>query len=272
PVSSRTTRSSSLSRRGSPAEKTGRGWLRLMYAYPTTFTDPVIDAFAELAARGILLPYIDIPLQHASDNMLTAMRRNVTARTQRELIDKLRERIPGMAVRTTFISGFPGETDADHEQLLEFIEHCAFEAVGVFTYSTEPGTPAGTMADDPALAVPHEVALERKHELMALQQALAFEQNEYLAEQFDPECPLESGLRFDVLIDEPMGEDETGAHLARGRTYFQAPQIDPVTYVRSRERRTPGELVRCVLTEADGYDLIAVPVDDLGVRVSLPLA
>src|SRR5690606_7689483 len=126
-------------------ETAGAGWVRLMYAYPTNFSDPMIDAMAELVTRGHVVPYIDIPLQHASDRVLAAMRRNVTAAQQRALIEKLRDRIPGMAIRTTFISGFPGETEDDHRQLLEFVEEVGFDALGVFEYSREPGTVAGTM-------------------------------------------------------------------------------------------------------------------------------
>ncbi|MEM9083556.1 MAG: radical SAM protein, partial [Planctomycetota bacterium] len=126
-------------------EETSAGWLRLMYAYPTTFDERTVDRFAEIASRGRLLPYIDIPLQHASDNLLDRMRRRVTADQQLKLMQLLREQIPGMAIRTTFISGFPGETEEDHEHLLEFIDEVGFDAVGVFTYSPEPSTPAGKM-------------------------------------------------------------------------------------------------------------------------------
>ena len=252
-------------------EETGKAWLRLMYAYPTTFGDETIDAFAELCETGHLIPYLDIPLQHASDNMLTAMRRNVKASEQRELILKLRDRVPGMAVRTTFITGFPGETDADHEQLLEFIDEVGFEAVGVFRYSKEDGTPAGTMEADPALAVPEDIKAARQGEILELQQRLCFEQNEFLADQFDDADPENTGLRFDVLIDEAKGTDEDGRNVHFGRTYFQAPKIDATTYVLSRQRLSPGELVRCTIVGADGYDLIAMPSDELTNRVTLPV-
>ena len=251
----------------------GRGWLRLMYAYPSNFTDEIIDAFAELAASGPLLPYIDIPLQHASDHMLQAMRRNVSAAQQRELMHELRERIPGMAIRTTFITGFPGETEADHEQLLAFIADIGFDAVGCFTYSREAGTVAGRMEADPELAVPEHVKQRRHDELMAAQQQIAFEQAAYLAEQFDPADPLGSGCRFDVLVDRPAGAADTagGATVAEGRAYFQAPQIDALTYVHAREPLAPGELVACTVVGSDGYDLIARPVAELERKVALPV-
>lgn len=257
----------------------GRGWVRLMYAYPSTFSDEMIDTFAALSQNSLLLPYIDMPLQHGSDAMLTAMKRRVTAQQQLELCLKLRERVPGMALRTTFITGFPGETEADHEALLEFIEEVGFEAVGVFTYSPEPGTPAERMHRDSALAVPDEVAAERKHEIMALQQRLAFEQNEFLAQHFEPENAADSGLVLDVLIDSFEGEDELppedpmfgGPRVYRGRTYFQAPGIDASTFVRSRTELSPGELVRCAVIAADGYDLVARPHAELQRRVALPV-
>jgi ribosomal protein S12 methylthiotransferase len=254
----------------------GAGWVRLMYAYPTNFSDEMIDAFAEMAGEGVLVPYIDIPLQHASNRMLGAMRRNVTAEHQRGLIEKMREAIPGMAIRTTFISGFPGETEEDHAELLEFVEAMQFDALGVFEYSKEPGTVAGTMEEDPALAVPAEVKSRRKNEVMELQQRVAFEQASYLAEQFDEGAPITTGVQFDVLIDEAMrsrnvetpGVTKAG-RLYKGRTYFQAPMIDAVTYVQASEKLAPGELVRCTVVASDGYDLIARPVAELEKRVGL---
>ncbi|MEM9166014.1 MAG: 30S ribosomal protein S12 methylthiotransferase RimO [Planctomycetota bacterium] len=254
----------------------GSGWVRLMYAYPSNFRDEFIEAFADLSQNGRLLPYIDIPLQHASDRMLELMRRRVSAAQQAELMHKLRETIPGLAIRTTFISGFPGETDADHEALLAFIEDVGFDAVGVFEYSREPGTPAGTMEKDPALAVPQEVKAARKAEIMALQQKIAFEQNEFLAEQWDPAEPTTTGMQLDILIDGDTGQQAEatpgvggGGRLYRGRAYHQAPQIDSLTYVQSRERLAPGELIRCAVVSADGYDLIARPLAELEARTSL---
>lgn len=250
----------------------GPAWLRLMYAYPTTFTDATIDAFAELVQTGNLLPYLDIPLQHASDRILDAMRRNVTRAQQQELCEKLRERVPGMAIRTTFITGFPGETEDDHAELLDFIETIGFDAVGCFQYSKEPGTRAGTMEGDPALAVDAATKQRRHDEILALQQRIAFEQAEFLAEQFDPNDPTDSGLQLDVLIDRPAGKQldgESKGVLYQGRTYFQAPQIDAVTYVQSKNPLSPGELVKCTVVASDGYDLIARPVTDLEGRVSL---
>ncbi len=259
------------------------GWVRLMYAYPSNFSDAMIDAIAELSwlnrsgkTRGKVVPYIDIPLQHASIRMLSAMRRNVTAEHQRELLLKLRERIPGMAIRTTFISGFPGETEADHQQLMELVDEIGFDAMGVFAYSKEDGTVAGTMEDDPKLAVPEETKQRRREELMLLQQKVAFDQAAYLAKQFDEKNPTGSGVRLDVLIDaatRTKGRKTSGVGsgggLYHGRTYFQAPGIDAMTFVQSARTLAPGELVQCVIVASDGYDLVARPVDELEKKVGL---
>jgi len=260
-----------------------RGWLRLMYAYPSNFSEPIIEAFGALARKGRLAPYLDIPLQHASDRVLNLMRRNVTRTQQARVIRRLREAAPGMAVRTTFISGFPGETEADHRELLEFIEDMQFEAVGVFEYSHEDGTVAGTMEQNPDLAVPADVKARRRGEVMELQQRIAFKRAADLAAQFDEKRPTTPdgktrGAQFDVLIDQPLrttGRATAGVggagSLAQGRTYFQAPQIDSVTYVHSRERLAPGEVVRCVIVGSDGYDLIARPVGEIEKKVGLKI-
>ncbi len=253
----------------------GAGWARLMYAYPSNFNDAMIDAVAELPH---VVKYIDIPLQHASDRVLELMRRRVTRARQAEVIRKLRERCPGMAVRTTFITGFPGETEADHGQLLEFIDEMGFDAVGVFEYSREEGTRAGTMDEDPALHVPAEVKARRKDELMTLQQGIAFDQAAFLASRFDEKNPRESGARFDVLIDKPLAAEGratagvgVGGGLYQGRAYFQAVDIDSVTFVQSRGKLSAGELIRCVIVGADGYDLIARPISEFEGRVTLPV-
>jgi ribosomal protein S12 methylthiotransferase len=259
-------------------ETSGNGWIRLMYAYPTNFSGPIVDAFAELAKKGHLLKYLDIPLQHGSSRVLKLMRRNVTREQQQTLIETLREKMPGFAVRTTFISGFPGETEEDHQEMLSFVEEMQFEALGVFEYSHEPGTVAGTMEDDAKLAVPPEVKKRRRDEVMALQQQIAFEQNEYLASQFDEKNPTTTGLRFDVVIDEAMKTAgratagvSDGGKLYKGRTYFQAPQIDGVTYVQSKEKLAPGEVIQCAIVGFDGYDLVAKPVSELEKKTSLKI-
>jgi len=243
------------------AAEFGGAWLRLMYAYPSTFGD---DAIAALADLPHLVKYLDIPLQHASDAMLDRMRRNVTRAQTETLLEKLRERVPGIAIRTTFITGFPGETDADHEELVEFVRESRFEAMGVFQYSREEGTPAGTMDLDPALHVPDEVKAEREAELMLVQQENAFADAAFQAEQHAVLDVLIEGASGDSGVPvAPAVEVESGEVLHAGRAYHQAPQIDSLTAVVSTTRRAPGELVRCVVVASDGYDLIARPQDEL---------
>jgi ribosomal protein S12 methylthiotransferase len=176
-----------------------------------------------------------------------------------------------MAIRTTFITGHPGETQEDHEDLMAFIDECQFDAVGVFKYSPEDGTPSGTMDKDPALHVPDDVKEAREQELMLLQQEIAFENAAYLAEQ---------KVQFDVLIEGPVKGRTTGrattgvtkgGSLFTGRTYFQAPQIDSLSYIHSREPLVAGELVRCTVVASDGYDLVMQPTEDLERSVKLPV-
>ncbi len=253
-------------------------WMRLMYVYPSNFTDEMIDAIASLPN---IVKYIDIPLQHISDRMLSSMRRNITRKQQETLLEKLRERIPGLAIRTTFITGFPGETQADHEELLEFVEGFGFDMMGVFKYSHEDGTPAGTMDEDAALHVPEEIKIEREAELMLAQQTIAFENAAFVAEQRS---------EFDVLIERssefkvPSTESSrlVGANHSAlipqhsalsytGRCYHQAPQVDSVTHVHSNAKLSPGDLVRCTIVDSDGYDLIAQPTAELGSKPERPL-
>ena len=241
------------------AAEFGGGWMRLMYAYPTNFTDAMIDAIARL---DNIVNYIDIPLQHASDHMLKLMRRNITHAQQETLLHKLRDRIGGIAIRTTLITGHPGETEDDHRRLVEFIDGFQFDMLGVFRYSRESGTPAGTMDEDPQLHVPEEVKAEREAELMLTQQQLAFENARYVAEQRS---------EFDVLIEGPTSDQPEDIHLYTGRCYHQAPQVDSLTYVRSARQRAPGELVRCTIVDADGYDLVAQPTEERGAAGSLPI-
>ncbi len=251
----------------------GEGWVRLMYAYPSNFSDACIDA---IASTPRVLKYIDMPLQHASTRMLQSMRRHITREHTEALLEKLRSRIPGIAIRTTFISGFPGETEQDHRELVDFVREQKFSAVGVFEYSREPGTRAGTMEADPALAVPAEVKARRRDEVMAAQQEVAFAANRALAEQFDEHRPATTGVRMDVLIDQATGSAGRatagvgqGGRLYQGRTFAQAPSIDSVTYVQSRKALAPGEVVRCTIVGFDGYDLVAKPTDELEKRVGL---
>ena len=247
------------------AQGNGGAWVRLMYAYPSAFTDEMIDAIARLPQ---VVKYIDMPLQHINDRVLDNMRRKTSRQLIETLLGKLRKRIPGMAIRTTFITGFPGETDAEHRELVEFVRDFGFEAMGVFPYSPEPGTPAGTMYDSGG-ALPDDVVQARLDELMRTQQEVAFARNAELADR---------GAEFDVLIDAPLKSSgkatagvSKGGKLYEGRTGQQAPQIDAVTYVQSRDKLVPGEVVRVKITDSDGYDLIARPTTELTKNLRLPV-
>ena len=242
------------------ANSGGGGWIRLMYAYPTNFTDEMIEAMAGLPH---VLPYIDIPLQHASDKMLKAMRRNVTADVQSSLLERLRDKIPGVGIRTTMITGFPGETEDDHQELLGFIRHHRFDALGVFQYSKEKGTVAGTMAEDESLRVPDDVKQQREQELMLLQQKVAFARATRAAKD---------GEQHQVLIDSYLGETGKGAlHLYQSRTKQQAPDVDACTIVMAEEKQMIGTVIHCTIVDSDGYDMIARPTSEFEKVVSLPL-
>lgn len=248
------------------AQGRGGAWLRLMYAYPSCFTDEMIDT---IAALPHVLKYIDMPLQHINDRVLDSMKRKTSRKLIETLLAKLRDRVPGMAIRTTFISGYPTETDAEHRELVEFVREFGFENMGVFGYSPEPGTPAGTLHAGGG-AIDDDMIEERIEELMLAQQEVVLERNRRIAE---------SKKQYDVLID---GATETsgratagvgeGGHLYVGRTYQQAPDIDGVTYVQSREPLTVGEVVKCTVTDAADYDLVAVPVEQTHRRIRLPIA
>ena len=216
----------------------GIEWIRLMYLYPMYFTDELIDV---VAGSEKILPYLDMPLQHINDRMLKRMQRRVNRAATEELVGKLRERVPGLVLRSTMITGFPGETDEEFAELLDYVAKERFERLGVFTYSLEPDTPAARL--------PHHLdeatKQARRDQLMALQQEIAFE---FAAAQV--------GSQQDVLIDSPV-PDEPTAWI--GRTAADAPDVDCVTYVTG-ENLTPGQIVRCEVVARSDYDLVAVPL------------
>lgn len=220
-------------------ECTGARWIRLMYVYPSVMSEAIIDALAECAR---VVSYIDMPLQHISDRVLRAMHRRVTRRQIEELLDRLRRRIPGVTIRTTFIVGFPGETEQEFQELLKFIEDFEFDAVGAFCYSLEPGTPAGRMGGqlDPA------VKAVRYERLMLTQQRVALAAAQRWV-----------GQRFEVLVD---GEDERG-NIARHAG--QAPEVDSVSILPDGTLK-PGTFVTVRCVEADGYDLVVRPLSPPG--------
>jgi ribosomal protein S12 methylthiotransferase len=188
----------------------GIEWIRLLYLYPTTITDDVLDAMAELSK---VCRYVDLPLQHASDAVLKRMRRPGTRASYERLLGRIRDRVPGVTLRTTFIVGFPGETDADVAALADFVEAIRFDHVGVFTYSHEEGTPAYGMADD----VPAEDKLERQARVMGLQRGIVAHANR-----------ARVGRRVRLLVDGPSGEHEL---VLRARVEGQAPDIDSQVYL-----------------------------------------
>ncbi|MBL1217860.1 MAG: 30S ribosomal protein S12 methylthiotransferase RimO [Planctomycetes bacterium] len=260
------------------AQEQGAGWIRLMYAYPSNFTDAMIDAIASLPH---IVKYVDMPLQHINDRILTTMRRNTSRLQICTLLDKLRERIPGLAIRTTFITGFPGESEAEHEELVEFVGSFGFDMMGVFPFSPEPGTPAYKLQQQhPELVIPADVVKRRHHELMTVQQQIAFEQAEYLASLYQEAVvgtqpgvteALESAVQFDVLIEKQDEESETdlegpdagNRRRSVGRCYHQAPEVDSVTFVDAQTWLAPGDLVRCAIVDSQEYDLVGRPVSEL---------
>jgi ribosomal protein S12 methylthiotransferase len=203
----------------------GLDWIRLLYLYPSAVDDALIEAIAE---GKRVLPYVDVPLQHASDRMLKAMRRGTTAARQRALVERLRAGIPGVTLRTTFIVGFPGETDADFEALCDFVRETRFDRLGVFRYSDEEGTAGFELPDK----VARSVARARYRKLTALQR-------EIMAEGLAAQV----GSEADVLVDAVLGRGR-----ALGRIRSQAPEIDGVTHLATRAPVTPGDLVRARLT------------------------
>jgi ribosomal protein S12 methylthiotransferase len=211
-------------------------WLRLMYAYPSCFTDEMIRTIADSPR---VVKYIDMPLQHISDAVLTRMRRRVTRKQVETLLEKLRAWVPGIAIRTTFIAGSPGETPADHDELVKFVKDFGFDMMGVFPYSQEPGTPMARMDEQ----LPDEVKQQRVEELMLAQQEVAFAR-----------AKKTIGQTIEVLIDRPAGRDAEDGFVARSAA--QAPDIDSVTFVSGPDLH-PGQLVSVKVTDYQNYDLVA---------------
>jgi ribosomal protein S12 methylthiotransferase len=219
----------------------GLDWIRLLYLYPTTITDDVLEAMAECEK---VCRYVDLPLQHASDSVLRRMRRPGTRASYEKLLARIRERVPGVALRTTFIVGFPGETAEDFDELLDFIRAVRFDHLGVFTYSHEEGTTAFEMDDD----VPDEVKEERRAELMAVQQAIVAERQQ---------ARIGDTARF--IVD---GLSPDSDLVVCARLEGQAPDIDPLVYLTECDPSAfrPGDLIEAEIVGAEGYDLLARPL------------
>lgn len=213
----------------------GIEWIRILYAYPINFTDELIDT---IGSAKKIIPYLDLPLQHINDRMLRRMQRRVNRQQTEELLGKLRQGIANLTLRTTFIVGFPGETEAEFAELVDFVRASRFERCGVFPYSYEPGTPATRLEEHLA----EKIKEERRNRLMEAQQefALGWSQEQV-------------GQTIDVIIDGP--DPEVPNHmLARG--HCDAPDIDCLVRVKGKGLY-PGDITRVKITAADGYDLIA---------------
>lgn len=218
----------------------GPRWIRLLYAYPKNITDELL---ATMAAEDKLCRYLDIPVQHIDDKVLKAMNRKGTSAFLRKKIDEIRRAVPGIALRTSLIVGYPGETEDAFERLLRFVEEARFESLGVFTYSPEEGTKAAEMPGQ----VPEQEKRRRQALVMEAQAAIA-----------DEIGLSRIGAVEDVLIEGRTGRKDFPW---RGRTRFQAPEIDGITYVRGAAL-APGGIVRCRITDAALYDLYAEKTDD----------
>ncbi|GBD39678.1 Ribosomal protein S12 methylthiotransferase RimO [bacterium HR37] len=221
------------------AKVEGIRWIRILYCYPWGFTDSLINLIAE---EDKILSYIDMPIQHINDRILKLMNRKTTRSDIEDIIYRLRTKIPDLTLRTTFIVGFPGETDREFEELLEFIKEVRFERVGAFKYSREEGTKAGEMPEQ----IPEDVKEERFERLMETQSEISLQKNLQLI-----------GTVHEAFIE---GVESNG-YLARIPS--QAPEVDGITYVERNRRLSTGELVRVRITGADIYDLF-------GETVSLP--
>ena len=211
----------------------GIRWIRLLYCYPEEITDELIQVIKE---EPKICHYLDMPIQHSSDAILKRMGRRTSRQELEDIIGKLRREIPDIALRTTLITGFPGETEEDHENLKSFVETMGFDRLGVFTYSPEEGTPAERMPDQ----VPEEVKEERRDELMLLQQQISAEKTEQMVEK-----------TLDVLVEGRIPEE--GIYV--GRTYRDAPEVDGYIFIHAEEEIISGDFVTVKVNGADEYDL-----------------
>jgi ribosomal protein S12 methylthiotransferase len=223
----------------------GLEWIRLLYLYPTTIGDDVLDAMAEC---GKVCGYVDLPLQHASNAVLQRMKRPGTRAGYERLLRRIRDRVPHVTLRTTFIVGFPGETEADFDELQGFARAVEFDHVGVFTYSHEEGTTAHGLADD----VPARTKMRRQSALMAAQRRIVTQAQK-----------RRIGERVRVLVDGPSDEHEL---VLQGRLEGQAPDIDPLVYLTDCDPSdfSAGQFVDAEITGARAYDLVARPASAEG--------
>ena len=215
-------------------------WIRLLYCYPEEITDELIDT---IKSEPKVCHYIDMPIQHASDAVLKRMGRRTNMAELKERIASIRASIPDIALRTTLISGFPGETQEDHELLYNFVNETEFDRLGVFTYSPEENTPAADMPDQ----VDEDVKNARRDEIMELQQAIAYERAESMV-----------GREVEAMVEGRLVEDDTYA----ARTYMDAPNVDGMLFISSDRELMSGDIVRVRITGANEYDLTGVICDE----------
>jgi ribosomal protein S12 methylthiotransferase len=214
-------------------KKTGNiGWIRLLYLYPSRVTDELLDLIKDSPK---ICKYVDLPIQHINDRILKLMHRDTTNKDTLKLIDKIRKKIPGVAIRTSLIVGFPTETDKEFRELLKFIEGVRFERLGAFIYSKEEGTPAYNFKKQ----VPGRIKIERLNAVMSLQQKISQDINKKFL-----------GSILDVLIE----EKEDNSYL--GRSQYDAPEVDGVVYVNSQKELNPGDFVKVRITDTLEYDLV----------------
>lgn len=209
-------------------------WIRLQYCYPEEITDELIQTIKE---EEKVCSYLDMPIQHASDRVLRRMGRRTNQKELREIIGKLRREIPDIAIRTTLICGFPGETDEDHEELMAFVDEMEFDRLGVFAYSMEEGTKAALFSDQ----IPQEIKEERRDELMELQQEIAFEHAEGMI-----------GKVLEVMVEGKLAEEPAYV----GRTYLDSPNVDGLIFVHTSNDLKSGDFIQVRVTGAAEYDLI----------------
>ncbi len=212
----------------------GIRWIRLLYCYPEEVYDDLIRVIKE---EKKICHYLDLPIQHANDEILRRMGRRTSRKQLEEIIGKLRHELPDIAIRTTLITGFPGETREQHEELMEFEDEMEFDRLGVFTYSPEEDTPAAGMPDQ----IPEEIKEERQAELMELQQEIAFDQAEEMI-----------GREVLVMIEGKVADEDAYV----GRTYRDAPNVDGLIFIHTEEELMSGDFVKVRVTQALEYDLI----------------
>ena len=218
----------------------GIWWIRLQYCYPEEITDELIEV---IKTEPKICHYLDIPIQHASDSILKRMGRKTSQAQLRGMIQKLRREIPDIALRTTLIAGFPGETEEDHEEMLHFVDEVEFDRLGVFTYSAEEDTPAAVMENQ----IPEEVKEERRDAIMELQQEIAFDH-----------CEQMIGRTVDVMIEGKVADENAYV----GRTYMDAPNVDGYIFVQTATPLMSGDFAKVIVTGAAEYDLIGELEDE----------